>query len=362
MLVVHESTDDIRPGRDDPGFAGRDTSQPRCPVRSPVARGVAGSGGDELPGSSEGPGRFPRDGGKLGAPFRAAWIRRVERGRANWEAQATNPEGNDEGRDSATAVSGRLRAAGASVGWTLVVGFSAEAVRGDFEGAPVPTPLSPIGFPAPQTAPGDSPSRPATAGGSKKNSSDSPSTLTSTSGRWTKSISSSTVAGAVCGFRLKSGTRFVAMRRHANSSVTLAPSGSEMDGWSPPSLKGASMPKPAGPSFVSCGAGAGATAAAPSSSSTTPGITTPRFTPNGAAFKSPASSCCSSRLTAQTSTPSSESGNFSVSSGSTIATFQLSPSSPNSSTVSSRPGRDPTPPFASSARSDNMFSYLRRCV
>jgi hypothetical protein len=38
------------------------------------------------------------------------------------------------------------------------------------------------------------------------------------------------------------------------------------------------------------------------------------------------------------------------------------PSSPNSSTGSSRLGRDPIPPFASSARSDNMFTYLRRCV
>ena len=362
MLVAHEGTDDIGPRRDDPGIAGRDTSQPRCPVRSPVARGVAGSRGDELPGSSEGLGRLSWNGGKLGAPFRAAWIRRLERGRTNGPAQATGPKGYGEGRDSAAAVSSRLRAAGAAVGRALVVGFRAEAVRGDPEGAPVPTALSPIGFPAAQTAPGDRPSRPATASGSKKNSSDSPSTLRSTSGRWTKSISSSTAAGAACGFRRKSGTRFVAMRRPANLSAILAPSESEMDVWSLPSLRGASMPKPAGPSFVSCSAGADAAAAGLSSLSTTLGITMPRFTPNGAAFKRPASSCCSCRLTAQISTPSSESGSCSASSGSTIATFRLSPSSPNSSTVSSRLGRAPTPLFASSARSDSMFSYLRRCV
>ena len=362
MLVAHEGTDDIRPGRDDPGVAGRDTSQPRCPLRSSVARGVAGSGGDELPGSGEGLGRFSRNGGKLGAPFRAAWVWRLERGRTNGPAQATGPKGYGEGRDGVAAVSSRLRAAGAAVGRALVVGFRAEAVRSDPEGTPVPTPLSPVGFPAAQTAPGNRPSRPATAGGGKKNSVDSPSTLRSISGRWTKSISSSTAAGAACGFHRKSGTQFVAMRRPANSSATLEPSGSEMDGWSLPNPRGASMPKPAGPSFVSCAAGAGAAAAASSSSSITPGITMPLFTPNGAAFKSPASSCCSSRLTARTSTPSSESGSSSASSGSTIATSRLSLSSPNSSIGSSRPGRAPIPLFASSARSDAMFTYLRRCV
>ena len=362
MLVAHEGTDDIRPGRDDPGVAGRDTSQPRCPLRSPVARGVAGSRGDELPGSGEGPGRFPWNGGKLGAPFRAAWVRRLERGRTNGPAQATGPKGYGEGRDGAAAVSSRLRAASAALGRALVVGFRAEAVRGDPEGAPVPTPLSPVGFPAPQTAPGDRPSRPAPAGGGKKSSVDSPSTLRSISGRWTKSISSSMAAGAACGFRRKSGTRFVAMRRPANSSATLEPSGSEMDGWSLPNPRGASMPKPAGPSFVSCGVGAEVEAVASSSSSITPGITMPPFTPNGAAFKSPDSSCCSSRLTARTSTPSRESGNSSVNSGSIIATFRRLLSSPNSSTGSSRLGLAPIPHFASSARFDGMFNYLRRCV
>src|ERR1039458_9119592 len=147
MLVAHEGTDDIRQGRDDPGIAGRDTSQPRCSLRSPIARGVAGSRGDELPGSGEGSGRFSWNGGKLGAPFRAAWIRRLERGRANGPAQAAGPKGYGEGRDSATEGSSRFRAAGAAVGRALVVGFRAEAVRGDPEGAPVPTALSPIGFP-----------------------------------------------------------------------------------------------------------------------------------------------------------------------------------------------------------------------
>jgi len=362
MLVAHEGTDDIRSGRDDPGFAGRDTSQPRCPVRSPVARGVASSRGDELPGSGEGLGRFSWNGGKLGAPFRAAGIRRLERGRANGPAQATGPKGYGEGRDSATAVSSRLRASGAAVGRALIVGFRAEAVRGDPEGAPVPTALSPIGFPAAQTAPADCPSRPAPSGGGKKNSVDSPSTLESISGRWTKSISSSTAAGAACGFHRKSGTRFAVMRRPANLSAILGPSGSETDDCSLPNRGGASMPKPPGPSFASCGAGADAAAAAPSSSSTTLGITMPLFTPNGAAFRSPASSCFSSLPTARTSTPSSGYGNFSANSGSTIATFRLSLSSPNSSTGSSRLGRAPIPPFASSARSDSMFNYLRRCV
>jgi len=254
MFVAYEGTDDIRPGRDDPGAAGRDTSQPRCPLRSSVARGVAGSRGDELPGSSEGPWGFSWNRGKLGTPFRAAWIRRLERGRATGPAEATGPKGYGEGRDSAAAVSSRLRASGAAVGRALVVGFRAKAVRGDPEGAPVPTALSPIGFPAPQTAPGDRPSRPAIAGGGKKNSVDSPSILTSISGRWTKSISSSTAAGAACGFLRKSGTRFVAMRRPANSSATSEPSGSEMDAWSLPNLRDASMPKPAGPSFANCGA------------------------------------------------------------------------------------------------------------
>src|ERR1700722_10248589 len=158
MLVAHEGTDDIRPGRDDPGFAGRDTSQPRCPLRSPVARGVAGSRGDELPGSGEGPGRLSGNGGKLGAWFRAACVRRLERGRTNGPAEATGPKGYGEGRDGATADSSRLRAAGAAVGRPVVVSLRAEAVRGDPEGAPVPTALSPVGFPAPQTAPGDRPS------------------------------------------------------------------------------------------------------------------------------------------------------------------------------------------------------------
>ncbi len=238
MLVAHEGTDDIRPGRDDPGFAGRDTSQPRCPVRSPVTRGVAGSRGDELPGGREGSGRLSWNGRKLGAWFRASRVRRFERGRANGPAEATGPKGYGEGRDGATSIPSRLRAVGASVGRALVVGFCAEAVRGDPEGTPVSTPLSSVGFPAAQTAPGDSPSRPATAGGGKKNSVDSPSTLRSISGRWTKSISSSTAAGAVCGFLLKSRTRFVAMRQPANSSATLAPSGSGMDGWSLPSSEG----------------------------------------------------------------------------------------------------------------------------
>jgi hypothetical protein len=362
MLVAHEGTDDIRPGRDDPGFAGRDTSQPRCPVRSPVTRGVAGSRGDELPGGREGSGRLSWNGRKLGAWFRASRVRRFERGRANGPAEATGPKGYGEGRDGATSIPSRLRAVGASVGRALVVGFCAEAVRGDPEGTPVSTPLSSVGFPAAQTAPGDSPSRPATAGGGKKNSVDSPSTLRSISGRWTKSISSSTAAGAACGFHRRSGTRFVAMRRPANSSATLEPSGSGMDGWSLPSPRDASMPKPAGPFFVSCAAEAEAVAAASSSSSTTLGITMPLFTPSGADSKSPVSSCCPCRLTARTSTQSSESGSSFASSGFTIATSRLSLNSANSSTGSSQHGGEPIPLFASSARSDSMFNDLRRCV
>ena len=241
MLVAYEATDDIRPGRDDLGVAGRDTSQPRCPLRSSVARGVAGRRGDELPGSGEGAGRFPWNRGKLGPPFRAARIRSLERGRANGPAQATGPKGDGEGRDSAPALSSRLWAASSAVGRALVVGFCAEAVRGDPEGAPVPTAFSPIRFPAPQAAPGDRPSRPDPAGGGKKNSADSPSTLKSISGRWTKSISSNMAAGAACGCHRKYGTRFVAMRRPASSSATLALFGSEMDDWSLPNPRRTSI-------------------------------------------------------------------------------------------------------------------------
>src|SRR5882724_5524945 len=68
-LSVHESTDDIRPGRDDPGAPGRDSTQPRCTLRSSDTWGFAGGGGYELSPGGRGPWGFAWDGGPLLSSF-----------------------------------------------------------------------------------------------------------------------------------------------------------------------------------------------------------------------------------------------------------------------------------------------------
>src|SRR2546430_13908090 len=125
-LSAHESADDIRPGRDDPGTTGRDSSQPRCTLRPSLARGIAGCGGNELSAGSRGTWGFAGDGGKLGCSFREVRFRWVERPRGS-RPTVTVREGRDEasgGRPEEK--SRRLWITGASLGWPAVVQLSAE--------------------------------------------------------------------------------------------------------------------------------------------------------------------------------------------------------------------------------------------
>lgn len=167
-LLAHESADDLRPGRDDPGTLGRDSTQSRCALRPSVARGFAGRGGHELSAGSRGTWGLAWDRGKLGCSLREIRFRRVERPRGSRPAVAVR-EGRDEtsgGRPEEEPC--RVRIAGAALGWSAAVQLSGEAIRHRTTRPAMPAAVSSTRIPSTQTQTGNCSSGPANAGRSKK--------------------------------------------------------------------------------------------------------------------------------------------------------------------------------------------------
>src|SRR5664280_91770 len=138
-LSVHESTDDIRSGRDDSGVAGRDSPQPRRALRPSTAWGVAGRRGTELPGSGGSIGGFTWNGGKLGSPLREGGFCRAERASGPWPAGATGSGRDETGGGGPEEKSGRLWIAGPALGRPFVVPLFGKTIGGDPACAPMPT-------------------------------------------------------------------------------------------------------------------------------------------------------------------------------------------------------------------------------
>src|SRR6267142_4500301 len=251
-LSVHESTDHLRPGRNDPGPPGRDSTQPRCSLRSSLARGVVGRTRHELPRNGQSAGRFAWDRGELGTPLRTVRVCQAERARRPRTASAFGARRDETGGGGATEEYGRLWPAGAALGRTAVVQLCAKAIRCDAAGAPVPANVPTPRFPFAQTSSRNCSSRPASAGGGKKNSSASPPGIKSICGRWTKSISNSMAAAVVCGSLPRFAIRYVVTRPRAKASATSARCGYVTDVWWSPSPKAVLMPRHAGPSCASC--------------------------------------------------------------------------------------------------------------
>src|SRR5580658_10439766 len=222
-LAVHESTDDIRPGRDDPGLAGRDSTQPRCALRSSVARGIAGSGGNELSAGVRDSRRFAWDGGKLDSPLREVWLWRFERSGRPRPTLSTEAGTIEASRGSLETQPGRLRTTRAALGRPPLVEFSGEAVWGDASRPAMPAIVPKPRVSAAQTSPRCRSSKPATSSGGKKNSSVWQEEERLICGRWTKSISSSTVAAAECGFRQRFVIQSAITRRLGRASATSEP-------------------------------------------------------------------------------------------------------------------------------------------
>src|SRR5579884_646123 len=160
-LSAHESADDIRSRGDGLGLAGRDSTQPRRPVRPPLAWGVAGCRGDELPAGGRGAWRLAWDGGKLDSPLRAVGLWRLERSGRPRPTVSAEAGAVEAGGDSLEAQSGRLRIACAALGRSPLIEFPGEAVWSD-----PARPTMPAVVPAPrlspaQTSPGYRPSKPA---------------------------------------------------------------------------------------------------------------------------------------------------------------------------------------------------------
>lgn len=256
--------------------------QPRCSLRSSLARGAARGGGNELPGGGQRAQGFAWNVGDLGSPLRAIWFRRGERLRGPGPASTIGCGRDKTGESGAGEESGPLSPASPALGRSAIISLCRAPVRGDAAGSPVvPAIIPPPRFSFAQTAPRDCPSRPARAGRRKENPSALPPTIRSRLRRWTMSIFDSTEAAVECGFRRKSGTRSACLRRFVRVSATLAPYASATAAWSPPRPKAALTLKPAGPFWASCARAAAVAATASSSSSITPNITTPRSMPGG---------------------------------------------------------------------------------
>ncbi len=357
-LSAYESADDIRQGGDDFGLAGRDTTQCRCALRPSVARGVAGSGGNELSTGGREARGFPRHDRELGDSLREVRLRRPERSRG---ARATIPIGT--GRDEASGECfeeepGRFWVSGPILGRPPAVEFPRKTIWHRPASPTVPAIVSATRISPSQTPPGNCSRRSDRAGHSKKNSSASQQDVRSTCGPWTRSISSSTVAAVGCGCLQKSEIRSAATLRPASLSVTSVQFVFAMDAWSPPNRKAALMPKPAGHSCVNCVGRAVVPADALLSSSTTLNTTTPPFTLNGGANKSRTSSCSFFPLIVPSSTQLNGSGNSCADFGCTTDTFPHSMNSPKSSMLSSLPGTVQARSCAVCALSNNMYNYL----
>src|SRR6202165_1798168 len=187
-LSVHESTDDIGPGRDDPGIAGRDSTQPRCTLRPSVARGAACGRGNELPAGSRGPWGFTWDGGKLGFSFREGRLRWAERAGGS-RPTVTVGEGRDETSGGGSEEeSRRLWIAGAALGRSAPIELPREEVWHRATRPAMPTAVSTTRVPSAQTPPESCSSRPASAGHRKKNSNAWRGEIRLSSGRWMKFI------------------------------------------------------------------------------------------------------------------------------------------------------------------------------
>ena len=270
MLGVHKGTDHFESRGNDLRVAGRDTSQRRGPVRSPVAWSVAGGKGDELPTDG---GTFRRcvpNRGELGAPLRTGRLCRFERRRAGRKAVAIKPDGPGTCGRGPAAQPSPLRASGPAVGRPAPLGVPPAAVRGDPERAAMPKVISTVWIPATQTAPAGGPNRFCFAGRTQKNFTRSPTIPTSTFGRWMRSIFSNTAVAVGCGFLRKSKIRSACTPRPAKASATSAPCGFGTGSFAPPNRKTDLMPGPAGASFAGCAGSAPVLGAALSSSLTMP--------------------------------------------------------------------------------------------
>src|SRR5882724_3326278 len=276
-LSVHESTDDIRPGRDDPGAPGRDSTQPRCTLRSSVTWGFAGGGGYELSPGGRGPWGFAWDGGQLGGSLRKIRFRRVERPRGSRPAVTVGPDRNETSRGGAEEKSLRLWIAGAALGWPAVIELSGETARRRLTRPTMPAAVSSPRISSAQTQTRSCSSEPSNAGDSKKNSNDSPEEMTSNCGRWMKSISSSTAVAARCGSPQRFAIQSAVMRPLAKASATSARCESRTVGLSPPSQRDTLTLKPVGVSCASSAAPLTVGVAKLSSSPTMQGTITRTF-------------------------------------------------------------------------------------
>jgi len=361
-LLVHETARDIRPRGDGPCAAGRDSTQPRGPIRSSVAWGVAGGTWAELPRGGETLGRCAAHRRELGPSFRAGRICGSGRWRARRAAVAIEPEAKDTDRGSAATPPRRLRVTGSTLGWPVIVVVSEEAVWRDATGPAVSATLSAIGFSPAHAPTRGRPSRSGRTSGGKKNSGCWQRIPPSTCGRWMKFTSNSTEADAACGFRPKSKTRYVSTLRCAKRSAISERSVCAMASCAHCRLRATLMPRPAGYFCATCDESAPDRIAAWSSSSTTLNITTPPSMLPGVWHSNPTSRCSFFPLTARSSTRSSGCGNWCDDFGSTTTTSSPSLSSASSSMLSSKLGHVQIECSVDSVRWGNMRINLRRCV
>lgn len=353
-LAAHESANDFRQGGNDPGLAGRDSTQPRCAIRPSLTRRAACCRRDELSKGSRDIGRFARDGCELGGSLREARFRRSERPRRPREAIPVGARRDEASGECVEEIPGSLWIGGTSLGRSAAVQFSGETIRHRATSPAMPAPLSAPRFSAEETTTGSRSSRPSGTGRSKKNSSAWRQEVKWISGRWTRFTSSSMAADVECGCLQKSETPSVVTPRLANRSATSEQCVFATVAWSPPSQRAALTPKPAGHSCASSAGRAVTRADGLLSLSTTPSTITQLFTPNGVANRTRTSFCFSFLPIVLNSIRLNACGNSCVSSGCTIGTFPPSTNSSRSSTHSLPSGVDQTAPCVVSVLSRIM--------
>ncbi len=362
MLMVHATAGDFRPRGDGPCAPGRDSAQPRCPIRSSVARGLAGGTWLELSRGGQAIGRCAADHRELGPSLRTGRLRRLGRWRTRRATDAIESKAKSAGRGGTAAPSCRLRSSSSVVGRPVIIVVSKETVRGDAARPTVPETFSTIGFSAAHASARSRPSRSGRTSGGKKNSGCWQQIPPSTCGRWMKFTFSSTAADAACGFRPKSEIPCVSMLRCGKVSAISGRFACETVSCALCRRPAISMPRLVGSFCVTSSESAHGPAGVWSSSLTTPNTTTPRSMLPGVWRSNPTSRCSSFLLTAPSSTPSSGFGSWFDASGSTTTTSLPSPSSPSSWMLSSKLGIVQTTSSIDSVRSRTMRINLGRCV
>jgi len=362
MLLFHETTADWRPRGDDLCFAGRDSAKLGSPVRPPTACRAVGCPGHELQAGCNRIRRCTPHCGVLGEAIRLRRVWRTGRRRTIRTALSIERCGSRTGRAGTAEDPGRLWSGRSTVGRADLVGVSEEAVGYRPACTAVPANVSTDGLSLAQTQTTGGLGRSAVAGGTQKNSANWRQTRLLTSGRWMKSIFSSTEAAAGCGCRLRSVIPSAGMRPRARASVISVPCVFETESSVSPNPAEASMHRPAGHFFAAFAAPVPDPAAAWSSSLTTQGTITLRSMRPGARNRSPGLACTSFRRTALNSTPLSAYGNSFVASVSTTSTSLRSKNLLSPLMLSFVYGPSPTQCSRDSVPCNSMRKQLRRCV